>query len=67
MSVSKKELVRAALEAGRSVSGLSAWRDFGLYRLSSEIHKLRKEGLSIETVMVERNGDTFAEYRLSNG
>jgi len=65
MPVSKKDLVRSELERGRGVTGKSAWTDFGLYRLSSEIHKLRKEGLNIETVMVDFDGDRFAEYRLA--
>ena len=67
MAISKKSMVKSALENGRKVSGASAWRDFGLYRLSSAIHKLREEGLNIETVMVDRDGETFAEYRLANG
>jgi hypothetical protein len=63
----KKDMVKHALESGRGVTGLSAIRDFNLYRLSSAIHELRKEGMDIETIDIPGNGTTFAEYRLANG
>jgi hypothetical protein len=67
MPITKKDLVRMELERGRAVSGLSALRDFRLYRLSGAIHKLREEGLNIETQMVGDGEERFAEYRLANG
>lgn len=67
MPISKKDMVRAALESGRAVTGISAMRDFNLYRLSDAIHKLRKDGLNIETQMVGNGRSQWAEYRLING
>ena len=62
MMISKKQMLRAALEAGRKVTGLSAMRDFNLYRLSSEIHQLRGEGMNIQTRMVDTGNSRHAEY-----
>lgn len=48
---------------GRVITGLTAWKDFGVYRLSSVIHKLRKEGMKIHTQMIHTEQNTFAKYK----
>ncbi len=61
-TVSKKERIKIRLLNGFAISGLDALKEFGLYRLSSVINRLRNEGLPIKTKMVTRNGVTFAKY-----
>ena len=61
-TVSKKERIKIRLLNGLAISGLDALKEFGLYRLSSVINRLRNEGLPIKTKMVTRNGVTFAKY-----
>ena len=61
---SKCQRVKDHLLDGYKITGLDAIRDFGLYRLSSTIHDLRKDGFDIRTNMIEKNGVRFAEYEL---
>lgn len=47
------------------ISGLEAMQRYNLYRLSSTIHQLRKQGHVIITEMIERdNGVRYAQYTL---
>lgn len=39
----------AAMLAGRSINPLEAWREFGIYRVSDVVHRLRKAGWLMET------------------
>lgn len=39
----------AALLAGREINPLLAWRDFGIYRVSDVVFRLRKLGWPVET------------------
>lgn len=49
----------------RGITGQEALRKIGLYRLSGEIHQLRKAGHDIKTeMMTNENGDEFARYYL---
>lgn len=47
------EQVRAALQAGETLTAMEASKRFGLYHLASTIRTLRAEGMAINTVMVE--------------
>jgi len=40
------------LKTGGTITGLEALNNFGIYRLSSVIYKLRKKGFKIKTEMV---------------
>jgi hypothetical protein len=62
MSYSKKQQILNFLQAGRAVTGHTALYHFGVYRLSSTIHRLRQEGHNIHTEMVEDGGETYAKY-----
>lgn len=62
MSYSKKQQILNFLQAGRAVTGHTALYHFGLYRLSSTIHRLRQEGHTIHTEMVEDGDETYAKY-----
>ena len=61
---SKYQRVKDHLLDGYKITGLYAIRDFGLYRLSSTNHELRKHGFDIRTNMIEKNGVIFTEYEL---
>lgn len=62
MAYSKKQQVLNYLQSGRGVTGHTALYHFGLYRLSSAIHRLRQEGHTIHTEMVEDEGESYAKY-----
>lgn len=66
--ISKKAKLLKYLQTHKSgISGKDAWIKFGLYRLSGEIHQLRKEGYNIRTRMVQPkdpNESEFAVYYL---
>lgn len=46
------------------ITGLIAWEQYGVYRLSSLINRIRKQGHQIETEMIQAEGHTFAKYSL---
>jgi len=62
MKNSKHGKIRKHLLLGRKITGTTALIRFNVYRLSSVIHRLRREGLNIKTVMGELNGETYAVY-----
>jgi hypothetical protein len=62
--MSKHAEIRKHLQSGNSLTGLEAIDLYQVYRLSSVINRLRKEGLEIETSMITASdGKTiFAKY-----
>lgn len=67
-----KSRVLSAFEAGRSLTSLDAWRDFGATRLAAVVHELKNMGWPIATEMIEvdcRGGRTshVALYALREG
>jgi len=62
MPYTKKQQVLNYLQSGHGVTGHTALYHFGLYRLSSTIHRLRQEGHTIHTEMIEEDGETYAKY-----
>ena len=65
----KQKLLKRLQTHKRGIDGQTALREIGLYRLSGEIHELRKAGHNIKTEMMEyvdENGDkvTYARYFL---
>jgi hypothetical protein len=62
--MSKHAEIRKHLQSGHSLTGLEAIDLYQVYRLSSVINRLRKEGLEIETSMITASdGKTiFAKY-----
>jgi hypothetical protein len=63
-NMSKHAEIRKHLQAGHSLTGLEAIELYSVYRLSSVINRLRREGLGIETSMITASdGKTiFAKY-----
>ena len=65
-------LIRAHLEAGKSITPREAIEQYGCYRLGARIYDLRREGMDILTTTgecVNRYGKPvkFAVYRLAGG
>lgn len=58
----KAKLLKYLQTHKRGISGLDALTMFGLYRLSGEIHQLRKEGHNIKTRMVQPKDPNESEY-----
>ena len=61
---SKHDEIRQHLKAGQTITGIQALNEFGVYRLSSIINRLRKEQLEIETSMIQGldGKSVFAKY-----
>ena len=57
--------IQKDLMSGKSITPLQALNKYGCFRLAAAIHKLRKEGMAIETEYVTQNGKTFAKYFLT--
>jgi len=58
--------IQKDLMSGKSITPLQALNKYGCFRLAAAIHKLRKEGMAIETEYVTQNGKTFAKYFLTS-
>lgn len=61
---SKHELIKEHLLLGLKISGLEAWKLYGLYRLAVVIERLRKKGFNIITELVKEGNESYAVYRL---
>ena len=57
--------IQKDLMSGKSITPLQALNKYGCFRLAAAIHKLRKEGMAIETEYVTKNSKTFAKYFLT--
>tara|TARA_R100000734_G_scaffold19139_1_gene18473 strand:- start:5947 stop:6162 length:216 start_codon:yes stop_codon:yes gene_type:complete len=62
---SQYDNIKAHLEDGKTLQPLQALSEYGCYRLSAVIHKLRRDGYPIETNMKTNRGKTYAEYVLT--
>ena len=63
----KIDFILQHLQEEGPISGLEAMQRYNLYRLSSTIHSLRRQGHVIITEMIERdNGVRYAQYTLVN-
>ncbi len=63
--LTKYDKVRRHILSGKAITGKQALDRFGLYRLSSLIHKMRSEGHEILTIQITENGTTFAKYKIA--
>lgn len=69
MATKKQKLLRYLQTHRRGITGQEALYHIGLYRLSGEIHELRKAGHDIKTEMMQREEEdgtitTYARYYL---
>ena len=60
----KIEQVREHLKKHNTITGKEAWLNYGYYRLSDGILKLRREGMNIVTHMVKTPDGEHAKYEL---
>ena len=64
-TATQQQRILAALERGRTVTPISALRDFGCFRLGARIYNLKRQGHPITaTLRTDREGHRFAEYRM---
>lgn len=59
----KIKLIEEHLLSGQAITGLTALRAFGYYRLSDGILKLRKK-YDIQTDMIKNGKTRYASYKL---
>ncbi|NCT81932.1 MAG: hypothetical protein GXC94_02200 [Comamonadaceae bacterium] len=65
MSTTQVALIKAHLQAGKTITPASALAVYGIYRLSSVIEDLRNSGMEIDTLMKwDEMGKQYGEYRL---
>lgn len=50
---------------GGYITGVEALRYCGYYRLSDAILKLRRRGIGITTTMIQKDGESYAQYGCS--
>lgn len=67
--MTQKEIIKNHLEHYKTITPLTAWQEYGVYRLSDVILKLRNAGMNIITIREKETnifGDTvtFARYQL---
>jgi biotin operon repressor len=63
-NMTQKEMIRAHLLQGKSITPFDALTDYGCFRLAARIEQLRKEGLQVKTESETRNGKSYARYTL---
>jgi negative regulator of replication initiation len=65
MKESKHKQIKDYLKSGQYLTGLKAMEKFNVYRLSSVINRLRNEGMTIKTEMIQGDENvTYAKYFL---
>ena len=63
--MSQRDHILEYLQSGKTITPLKALAEFGAFRLSAIIHKLRDEGYTIDTTMKRSvAGNPYAEYKL---
>ena len=61
---SQKQRIKNALELGQSITPLDAMQWFGCSRLAARIKDLRRDGMDIETIIIQKGRTRYASYRL---
>ena len=69
--MNQKQRLMEHLHLNKTINPLQAWRSLGIYRLSAQVHILRKEGWNIETKDFKVNNQfgekcVVAEYVLNS-
>ena len=62
--MTQKEQIINLLKTGRSITPMSALRNYGCFRLAAVIHKLKKQGMDIKTTIINEGDKTYAQYNL---
>ena len=61
---SQKHRIRDALEQAQSITPLDAMQWVGCSRLAARIKDLRRDGMDIETIIIQKGRTRYASYRL---
>ncbi len=61
-----REQIKNGLEAGKTLTVVSALNEYRTIDLRKYISDLRKEGMNIQDRWVEKNGKRFKEYFVNN-
>jgi hypothetical protein len=61
---SQKQRIKDALELGQTITPLDAMQWFGCSRLAARIKDLRRDGMDIETIIIQKGRTRYASYRL---
>lgn len=48
----------------KPITGLEAWKEYAVYRLSEMIRRIINQGHEVKTTMIKMDGHTFAKYSL---
>lgn len=64
---SQSENIIRYLKAGECITHIEALNLFGCARLAARIKELREQGYNIITETVNKNGKSFASYKLVTG
>ena len=69
--MNQKQRLMEHLHLNKTINPLQAWSSLGIYRLSAQVHILRKEGWNIETKDLKVNNQfgekcVVAEYVLNS-
>ena len=62
----QKDKILTYLKSGKGLTPITALNRFGCFRLAARIAELRKEGHTIFTDTVTKNGKTFASYKYNS-
>jgi hypothetical protein len=60
--MTQTEAIKAHILKHNSITPLEALEHYGCMRLAARIQELRKQGFSVLTKNVERNGKHYAKY-----
>lgn len=63
--MTQTDQIRADLLAGVELTPLDALNKYGCFRLAARVAELRREGLSVETVVDKGSGKKYARYRIA--
>lgn len=61
----KRDLLRDALLSGRRMSKQEILREFGIWNSGHLVWLMRKDGLNVQTEMVEHGENRFAIYYIA--
>ena len=61
---SQKQRIKDALELRQTITPLDAMQWFGCSRLAARIKDLRRDGMDIETIIIQKGRTRYASYRL---
>jgi hypothetical protein len=61
---SQKQRIKDALELRQTITPLDALQWFGCSRLAARIKDLRRDGMDIETIIIQKGRTRYASYRL---